>query len=31
MFKDDDYAINRKVKKVLKQGLQPVLCIGETQ
>jgi len=31
LFKDDDYAINRKVKKVLSEGLLPLLCIGETK
>ena len=31
LFKDDDGAINRKVKKVLKEGLIPVLCLGETK
>ena len=31
MFKDDDGAISRKVKKVLKEGLKPVLCFGETK
>lgn len=31
LFGDDDFAINRKVKKVLKEGLIPVLCCGETQ
>ena len=28
---DDDYAISRKVKKVLSQGLVPVLCVGESR
>jgi len=31
LFKDDDVAINRKVKKVLADGMKPVLCIGETK
>jgi len=31
LFGDDDFAINRKVKKILKEGLLPVLCCGETQ
>ncbi|KAJ1417428.1 Triosephosphate isomerase [Ochromonadaceae sp. CCMP2298] len=31
LFQDDDGAINKKVKKVLKEGMTPVLCIGETQ
>jgi hypothetical protein len=31
LFRDDDGAINKKVKKVLKEGLTPVLCIGETE
>jgi len=31
LFKEDDKVINRKVKKVLKEGLYPVLCIGETK
>ncbi len=31
LFKDDDSAINKKVAKVLKEGLRPVLCIGESQ
>lgn len=31
LFKDDDFAINRKVRKVLKEGLTPVLCLGETR
>lgn len=31
LFGDDDGTINRKVKKVLKDGLKPVLCIGETK
>ena len=30
-LKDDDYAISRKVKKVLSQGLIPVLCVGESR
>ena len=31
LFQDDDGAINMKVKKILKDGLKPVLCIGETR
>jgi triosephosphate isomerase len=31
LFKDDDMAINLKVKKVLEAGLKPILCIGETK
>ena len=31
VFKDDDAAINRKVLRVLEDGLKPVLCIGESQ
>lgn len=31
LFKDDDKAISRKVQKVLKEGLNPVLCIGESK
>ena len=31
VFKDDDTAIARKVKKVIKQGMTAVLCFGETQ
>eukprot|EP01042_Synura_sphagnicola_P002915 gene2915-3567_t len=31
LFKEDDVVINRKVKKVLSEGLSPVLCIGETK
>lgn len=31
LFADDDTAIARKVKKVLTEGLKPVLCIGETK
>lgn len=31
LFEDDDSAIGKKVKKVLKEGLKPVLCIGETK
>lgn len=30
LFGDDDATINKKVKKVLSEGLKPVLCIGET-
>jgi len=31
LFKDDDFGINRKVLKVLSDGLIPVLCVGETK
>lgn len=31
LFGDKDSIINKKVLKVLGQGLKPVLCIGETQ
>lgn len=31
LFFDDDKVINHKVKKVLAEGLKPVLCIGETK
>lgn len=31
IFKECDGLINRKVKKVLKDGLKPVLCIGESK
>lgn len=31
LFKDDDMAINLKVKKVLEAGMKPILCIGETK
>ena len=31
VFLDDDKVINKKVKKVLMEGLNPVLCIGETK
>jgi len=31
LFNDDDDAINRKVKKVLEDGMRVVLCIGETK
>ena len=29
-FKEDDEIINKKVKSALKNGLKPILCIGET-
>jgi len=29
IFKNDDSAINKKVRKVLDDGLSPMLCIGE--
>jgi triosephosphate isomerase len=31
LFSDDDDAINKKVLKVLEDGLKPILCIGETK
>lgn len=31
LFSDSDDAINRKVKKVLQDGMKPILCIGETK
>jgi len=31
LFQDDDGAIGKKVKKVLKEGLFPVLCFGESK
>mmetsp|Transcript_38280 Transcript_38280/g.46733 ORF Transcript_38280/g.46733 Transcript_38280/m.46733 type:complete len:298 (-) Transcript_38280:117-1010(-) len=31
LFNDDDEAINRKVKKVLGDGMRVVLCIGESK
>lgn len=31
IFKETDDIINKKVKKALKDGLKPVLCIGETK
>merc|ERR1712032_430193 len=31
VFNDDDEAINRKVQKVLGDGMRPILCIGETR
>lgn len=31
LFNDSDSNINKKVHKILEQGLKPVLCIGETQ
>lgn len=31
LFQEDDSFINRKVIRALKDGLQPILCIGETQ
>uniref|UniRef100_A0A7R9WFT5 Triosephosphate isomerase n=1 Tax=Pseudictyota dubia TaxID=2749911 RepID=A0A7R9WFT5_9STRA len=31
LFNDDDEAINRKVKKVLDDGMRVVLCVGETR
>mmetsp|Transcript_21368 Transcript_21368/g.27622 ORF Transcript_21368/g.27622 Transcript_21368/m.27622 type:complete len:288 (+) Transcript_21368:79-942(+) len=29
LFRDDDSAINRKVRKILDEGMIPILCIGE--
>lgn len=29
-YHEDDATVNKKVKKVLEQGLQPMMCIGET-
>lgn len=31
LFKEDNFFINRKVKRALQVGLQPVLCVGETK
>jgi triosephosphate isomerase (TIM) len=31
LFADDDSLINKKVRKVLSEGLVPVLCCGETK
>lgn len=31
LFNDDDSAINKKVMKVLEDGLKPILCIGESK
>lgn len=31
LFGEDDACVNRKLKKALEIGLQPVLCIGETK
>lgn len=31
LFQDNDGAINQKVKKILGEGLKPVLCIGESK
>ncbi|NGX35114.1 MAG: Triosephosphate isomerase [Candidatus Anoxychlamydiales bacterium] len=31
VFQEDNSFINRKVIRALKDGLQPILCIGETQ
>ena len=30
IFKEDNDSINKKVVKVLKSGIRPILCIGET-
>jgi triosephosphate isomerase len=30
LFHEDDALVNRKVKRALAEGLQPLLCIGET-
>jgi len=29
IFKDDDSAVGRKVTKILKDGMTPILCVGE--
>uniref|UniRef100_A0A7S2XYZ2 Triosephosphate isomerase n=1 Tax=Fibrocapsa japonica TaxID=94617 RepID=A0A7S2XYZ2_9STRA len=31
LFKTDDSAISRKVRKILDSGMKPVLCIGESR
>lgn len=31
LYKEDDAFINRKVKKAVEVGLQPILCVGETK
>merc|ERR1719469_550158 len=31
IFSDSDVNINAKVKKVLENGMKPILCVGETQ
>lgn len=31
IFKNDDKRINKKVRKVLNEGLKPMLCIGESK
>ena len=31
LFHEDNAFINRKIKRALQDGLQPVLCIGETE
>ncbi len=31
IFKEDDAFINKKVIKALKENIQPILCVGETQ
>jgi len=30
IFQEDDALINRKVKRAIESGLQPILCVGET-
>lgn len=30
LFREDDAWINRKLKQILKDGLKPIVCIGET-
>lgn len=30
-FGENDETVNRKIKAVLKEGLTPILCVGETQ
>lgn len=31
LYGEDDLFINRKVKKAIEVGLQPILCVGETE
>lgn len=30
LYHEDDAVVNKKVKKVIEHGLQPIICIGET-
>jgi len=30
IFKETDQEVNRKVQKALKEGLKPIICVGET-